>query len=107
MVSITWRGVFSIFYIVIIATLFCGSIQTYLIKRYSPTEVAPYSLLMPFAGLISGWIIFDESIKFECAIASAFVFLGLAVNQWPDRKKRNIPNNSAIYKSLKKLQEAA
>lgn len=95
--NMTWHSVLILSYAVIAATLIGASLQAYLFKIYSPTQISPYFLLVPITGLISGWIIFDEQINFYTFLSCCIVFIGLAINQLPIRqlsKKTTIETHS-------------
>lgn len=85
--NLTWKGIGALAYIVVIATWIGATLQTKLICTYSPTIVAPFTLLIPIVGMFSGWALLHETLTLETILAVSVVFLGLALNQWPPRQK--------------------
>ena len=85
--NLTWKGMAALAYIVVMATWVGATLQTKLICRYSPTIVAPFSLLIPLVGMLSGYIILDELLTMQTMAAACVVFLGLTINQWSSRQK--------------------
>ena len=85
--NITWKGLSALAYIVVMATWVGATLQTKLICRYSPTIVAPFSLLIPLVSMFSGYIVLDEHLTIQTMAAACVVFLGLAINQWSSRQK--------------------
>ncbi|MES2252212.1 MAG: EamA family transporter [Pseudomonadota bacterium] len=83
-------GFGALFYTIVFATWIGATLQTYLIKHYSPIVVAPYSLLIPIVGMASGWIFLGETMSLKTILACGIVFIGLVVNQLPIRKKYTI-----------------
>lgn len=72
----------AVVYSAILAALCASSLQSYLLRVYSPTQVAPFSLLVPIFGLGAGWIILGEQISFQTGLSSCIVLLGLIINQF-------------------------
>ncbi len=61
------------------ATLFGLAIWNYLLGLYPTSSVAPFTLLVPISGLISGYLILGENIAMLEIIGGAFVIIGLAI----------------------------
>ena len=83
--SLTWQSYGAVAYIVVLASWLGGTLWCHLIKIYTPSQVAPYSLLIPVFGILSGWLFLDEALSFNMMLASIIVFSGLAINQWPKK----------------------
>jgi O-acetylserine/cysteine efflux transporter len=56
-----------------------------LFQLYPPEKVIPFSLMIPVFGILSSWIVFDEAITWGMSGAMAIVFVGLIINQFPQR----------------------
>ena len=63
-----------------IATLFGFATWAKLLHRYPTALVAPFGLLIPVSGLVSGWLLLGESLAPIQALGVALVLAGLIVN---------------------------
>ena len=88
--ELSFHGYIAVIYTIVFATWIGATLQTYLIKQYSPTVVAPYSLLIPIVGMISGCLFLDETMSLQTIVACCVVFVGLVINQLPLRKKTDV-----------------
>lgn len=62
------------------ATLFCFGSWNGLLHRYPAALIAPFALLIPVAGIASGWLFLGESLAPLQMAGVALVFGGLAIN---------------------------
>jgi O-acetylserine/cysteine efflux transporter len=85
----------ALLYLVLASTLFGYGAWNYLLKLYPAGTVAPFSLLVPIFGILSGMLVLGESFdRFE-VLGSVLVVSGLLVsNFWP--KKKADPEGSAV-----------
>ena len=81
--SMTLTGAATIFYTSIISTLLAFGFWGKLLSRYSPNVVAPFSLLVPVFGMLSSWIVLNESFNAMEWIASLCIFVGLFMIVFP------------------------
>jgi O-acetylserine/cysteine efflux transporter len=89
--SVGWPALLSLLYIVVVATLFGFGAWTWLIARYSVSNVAPFSLLAPVAGLASTWLARGERPT-PAELAGGIVILGgLALAVLPPSGRRVLP----------------
>ena len=75
---ITLTGVACILYLAIVATVVGWAIWGFLLGRYSPGVVAPFSLLVPVFGLLSGALVLGEDLTAIDLTATALILAGLA-----------------------------
>jgi len=75
---ISFTGVACIVYLAIIATIVGWAIWGHLLGRYSPSVVAPFSLLVPIFGLISGALVLGERLTALDLTAAVLILAGLA-----------------------------
>lgn len=75
----------SLAYIVGPSTLFAFAMWNALLQKYPTSTVAPFALLVPVFGILSGVLILGEPFSGIALIGSAIVFLGLIVNVYGDR----------------------
>ncbi len=75
----TWGGAFSLAYLALLATLFGYGVWNTLLGRYPASTVAPFSLLVPPVGLLTGWLAFDEVPDVPSLLGAGLVIAGIAV----------------------------
>ncbi len=80
LVSPSWLAWGSLIYMAYGATLFGFSFWNHLLSRYPTAAVAPFALLVPVIGLITGALVFDEPMPPSVIAGAALVLFGLAVN---------------------------
>jgi O-acetylserine/cysteine efflux transporter len=78
----TWGCVLFLSYV---ATLFGFATWAKLLHRYPTALVAPFGLLIPVSGLVSGWLLLGESLAPIQALGVALVLAGLIVNIYGGR----------------------
>ncbi len=62
------------------ATLLGYGLWTRLLTRYPVNQVAPFSLLVPVVGLLTGWLVFGETLQPIHLMGGGLLMLGLALN---------------------------
>lgn len=82
---ITWRGIGSIAFMSYIATLFGFGVWAWLLSRYPASQVSPFALFVPVAGIASAALLLGETISGIEVAGSALVFAGLLVNVFGPR----------------------
>lgn len=88
------KAVLSLANIVGPSTLFGFAVWNSLINRLPVATVAPFALLIPVVGILSGVLMLGEPFGITAAIGSAIVFLGLVINVFGAtllRKLRSAP----------------
>ncbi len=63
-----------------VATIFGMGAWTWLLTKHSASIVAPFTLLVPITGLLSGWMILGETISTLEVAGGILVILGLGVS---------------------------
>ena len=74
--AISWAAVA---YLALGATIGGYGLWNRLLKAYPATRVAPFTLLVPVVGLVSGWLALDERLTAAQLAGSALVATGLAL----------------------------
>lgn len=82
---VTLRSLFAILYLALIATLFGYGQWSRLLARHVANVVAPYSLLVPFFGVLSAALFLGERLTFWQWTGGAVLLAGLAVNVFGPR----------------------
>lgn len=83
--DLTWRGGGALLFIAYASTLFGYGVWSMLLSRYPAGLVAPFSLLVPIAGMASAALILGETITPVEIGGSLLVFAGLLVNVFGPR----------------------
>lgn len=94
----TLISITAVVYLAALSTLFGYGAWNFLLTKYSTSVVAPFSLLVPIFGIISGVLILGESFdRFEIA-GAALVIVGLLFNNFGGFiiKKKAEPRGSAV-----------
>ncbi|MBN9317032.1 MAG: EamA family transporter [Devosia sp.] len=82
---ISWRGIGAIAFMSYVATLFGFGAWAWLLSRYPASQVTPFALFVPVAGIASGALLLGEAITLPEIIGSALVFAGLLINVFGPR----------------------
>jgi O-acetylserine/cysteine efflux transporter len=82
---ITWRGAGSIAFMSYGATLFGFTMWARLLSLYPASQVAPFALFIPVAGLASAALLLGETVSAGEIAGSAIVFAGLLLNVFGPR----------------------
>ncbi|HAZ7573710.1 EamA family transporter [Legionella sp. PATHC032] len=76
----TWKGIFSVLYIVYISTWVGYGVWNWLISRYPVGMVVPFTLLVPVVGILSSVFILGEPFYLWKLVAGLLVISGLCIN---------------------------
>lgn len=80
--QISLAGVGGILYSGLISTLIAANLWGRLMNRNEPSQVVPFSLLIPVVGITAGILILQETFTLSNLIASIIIISGLIINQW-------------------------
>jgi O-acetylserine/cysteine efflux transporter len=89
--DVTWLGGSSLLFIAYGATLFGYGLWSYLLSRYPANIVAPFTLLVPIAGIGSAALLLGETISGIEVLGSVLVFAGLLLNVFGPRLRKKVP----------------
>ncbi|OJX09868.1 MAG: hypothetical protein BGO77_05490 [Caedibacter sp. 37-49] len=81
-VTFKWPSFLAILYSSIFATILATTSYTYLLKKYEPATIVPFTMLTPIFGTLSSIVILQERLTKECLIAAIFIIVGLFINQF-------------------------
>lgn len=81
----SWRGIGAVAFMAYGATLFGFSMWAKLLSLYPASQVAPFALCIPVAGILSAALLLGEQISPIEIAGSALVFAGLLVNVFGPR----------------------
>jgi O-acetylserine/cysteine efflux transporter len=80
-----WQEAALIAFLAYPATLLGGGIWSWLLGRHPASTVAPFTLLVPITGLLSGYLVLGETITPIEVGGAVLVILGLLVTVWRGR----------------------
>jgi O-acetylserine/cysteine efflux transporter len=83
-------GVLALLYVVILSTAFGFGTWTWLLKRHPASRVAPFTLLVPVAGILSAWAALGEVPNAAELAGAAIVLAGLALTMRAIRPPRRV-----------------
>lgn len=78
----TWEPVVAMLYTTIAVTIIAHGAWYYLLTLYPINKVAPYSLLMPFCGILFAVWLLNEQLTWEIMTGGLMTVLGIAVILW-------------------------
>jgi O-acetylserine/cysteine efflux transporter len=76
--NISLTGVGAIGYLSFMATLFGFGVWGFLLRQYDASTVAPFSLLVPVVGMAAAWVLRNEAVGLQQAIAAVLIIGGMA-----------------------------
>ncbi len=80
--DLNFGDVMVVLYLAYVATLFCFSVWSKLLRSYNAGKVAMLSLLIPVSGLIIAWLIMNEDLSSIQIIGAITVIIGLAISNF-------------------------
>lgn len=85
MSSLSWLSIGALFYLIVLSTVVGYGGWNYLIVEHGAGKIAPYSMLVPIFGMVSGAVVLGETFNRYHAFGAGLVLLGLAVHALGDR----------------------
>jgi O-acetylserine/cysteine efflux transporter len=83
-----WVAAGAILYQAYPTTVLGFGIWSYLMRSYPTATIAPFTLLVPVAGMISSALVLDEPLQWWKLAAGALVLAGLMLNQFGGRWRK-------------------
>lgn len=77
-------------YTVVIGTVVGSGIWTWLMARHPAGVVAPYSLLVPVAGMAAAWLVLGERVSITEVVGAAIVVTGVLLGSLRKRSRRPV-----------------
>lgn len=84
--NLSFITVSSFAYIVYFSTLVATSLWAFLLLRYTPSQVVPFTLLIPIFGMGGSTLFLQESYTLLALGYAALVLIGLSINQLSRRR---------------------
>lgn len=88
--NMNWRSAGAILFQSYPTTILGFGIWSTLMRKYPAAIVAPFTLLVPVAGMLSAAFVLDESLQWWKVVAGLLVLCGLALNQASARLSHRI-----------------
>lgn len=85
--DLSWSGVGAVLFIAWVSTLLGFGLWNLLLRRYEASAVVPFALLVPVAGMMSGWLLLDEAVTATRLGGAALVVAGMAVGTLVRRRR--------------------
>lgn len=89
--QLTIKGIGSIAFMAYIATLFGFGAWAWLLSRYPASQVVPFALFVPVAGIAGAGLILGEAVTEVEIVGSVLVFAGLLINVFGPRLFKRAP----------------
>lgn len=86
--GLSWAGAGAVLYLAYPVTLFGFAIWNGLLSRNPASAIAPFSLLVPVVGLVSGAVVLGEELSLSVVIGAAVVIGGLCMGVFGPRLSR-------------------
>ncbi|HVY53625.1 MAG TPA: EamA family transporter [Gammaproteobacteria bacterium] len=93
---LSWTSIGAITYVVILSTLFGFALWNDLLTKYPAVMIAPFTLLVPIFGMLSGTLFLGESLAHWKLYAAALIISGLGINLLGQRLMLRMGRRSAI-----------
>jgi len=74
-----------VLYLAAIATLFGYGSWAYLMRHYPASQVAPLTMLVPVVGLLTAWVVLDETLTLIQGSGILLIMAGLMINTFGGR----------------------
>jgi O-acetylserine/cysteine efflux transporter len=75
--AMSWSGVLSVLYIAWASTIIAFSLWVYLLRLYSASVVAPFSLMVPIFGIAASALVLGEKLSLLEVVAGGLTLIGL------------------------------
>ena len=74
-----WRGYGAVAYMAVVSTIAVYGMWYYLLGKYPLSQVVPYTLVAPLAGVLGGTMILGEELTEMMALGAAATLAGVAI----------------------------
>ncbi len=79
-------SVFVVVWLAIMASIVQFAIWFYLLHHGDPGKTSAFLFLAPFFGVLSGWLILGEVVKWPVMVGGLLIFVGIFLVNWPEPK---------------------
>ena len=89
-VAWTAQAIGSIVYLAALGSAFAFVVLTLLLRELPAVTMSFITLVLPFGALLFGAALYDEPITLPAVAGAALVAAGLAISQWPARRRTRV-----------------
>jgi|SRR5690625_1463489 len=86
--EVTTVSVFVLFWLVIMASIVQYTIWFYLLHIGDPGKTSAFLFLVPFFGVLFGWVLLQEPIHWYVILGGLFIFIGIFFANWVPKSKQ-------------------
>ncbi|QDP39590.1 DMT family transporter [Radiobacillus deserti] len=84
--DINYASIFILAWLAIMASIVQFAGWFYLLRIGDPGKTSAFLFLAPFFGVLSGWALLDEAIRWYVIVGGLFIFVGIFLVNWTSRK---------------------
>ncbi|QSO53008.1 EamA family transporter [Alicyclobacillus curvatus] len=88
--ALNTTSVFVLVWLVIMASIVQFAIWFYLLHHGDPGKTSAFLFLAPFFGVLSGWLILGEPIRWPVLVGGVLIFAGIFLVNWPEPKSQDV-----------------
>lgn len=85
--KVNMESVFIIIWLALMASIVQFAIWFYLLQTGDPGKTSAFLFLAPFFGVLSGWLILGETIRWPVMLGGVLIFSGIFLVNWPKKKE--------------------
>ncbi len=85
-IIVTSTSISVIVWLVLMASIVQFAIWFYLLQTGDPGKTSAFLFLVPFFGVLFGWLILGEPIKWFLVIGGILIFAGIFLVNWPEKR---------------------
>lgn len=95
----TSESILILAWLAIMASMVQFALWFYLLERGDPGKVSAFLFLAPFFGVLSGWVLLNETIKWYVLVGGLCIFTGIFLVNWNVRAKeqKEYPSKQEVY----------
>jgi probable blue pigment (indigoidine) exporter len=83
-------SIWIVLYLAILGSIVQFATWYYLLSRGDPGKTSAFLFLAPFFGVLSGWLILGEVVKWYVYLGGVFIFIGIFLVNWNSASKKLI-----------------
>lgn len=80
--QITTLSISILLWLAIMASIVQFAVWFYLLQKGDPGKTSAFLFLAPFFGVLTGWLLLDESIEWNVIVGGACIFIGIFMVNW-------------------------
>jgi len=86
--QLTSVSVFVIIWLIFMATIVQFAVWYYLLQKNDPGKTSAFLFLAPFFGVVSGWILLDETLQWYVGLGGLLIFIGIFLVNWKSGRSK-------------------